>query len=219
MNRRLAIAVLALIAVAAPVSAGGLSGQYIEARTCDIWTGPCFANSEMNLTGKNAVLGWKVEKGSLDDVKLDGLSVVAVLAASDTLGLTQTGEGRAILIVDSRASDSQKAALVNFVKKQGGDLVKNIVAVQSAKVELSLCECDDKACARLKAGAATIETRCLKDHDRICGHEDTFYPPLAKGVSAKPAVASQLAFTGRGLKETWKETDRRGAFVGTFEIR
>jgi hypothetical protein len=219
MNRRLAIAVLALIAIAAPVTAGGISGQYIEARTCDIWTGPCFANSEMNLTGKHAVLGWKVEKGSVGDVKLDGLSVVAVLAASDTLGLKQTGEGKAILIVDSRASDSQKAALVDLVKKQGGDLVKNIVAVESAKVEMSLCECDQKACARLKAGDATIETRCLKDHDRICGHEDTFYPPLAKNVIANPAVASQLAFTGKGLKETWKETDRRGAFVGTFEIR
>ena len=63
MSRRLAFAALALLIVTASVRAEGLTGQYIEARTCDIWTGPCFANSEMNLTGKNAVMGWKIDKG------------------------------------------------------------------------------------------------------------------------------------------------------------
>src|SRR5262249_2388031 len=82
MNRCLAVAVLALFAVAAPLSAAGITGQYVEARTCDVWTGACFANAEMNLTGKNAVLGWKVEKGALDNVALDGLGVVAVVQAT-----------------------------------------------------------------------------------------------------------------------------------------
>jgi hypothetical protein len=218
MNRRLALVILALVAVAAPVGAAGISGQYIEARTCDIWTGPCFANAEMNLGGKHALLGWKVEKGSLNDVSLDGLSVVAVVASSDTLGLDQTGPAKAILIVDSRASQSQKAALVQLAKKQGGDLVKNVVAVESAKVDLTLCECKDNACARLKAGTASIETRCIKHHDKVCGNEDAFYPPLAKGVKATPAVAVEHAYTGKGFKETWKEADRRGAYVGTFAV-
>src|SRR6516165_5011627 len=81
MKRLLLLAVAALLTSAAAAQAGGLTGQYIEARTCDVWTGPCFANAEMNLSGKHAVLGWKVEKGTLDNVRLDGLSVVAVLAA------------------------------------------------------------------------------------------------------------------------------------------
>jgi hypothetical protein len=219
MNRWLALAALALLAFAVPVSADGLTGQYIEARTCDIWTGPCFANSEMNLTGKNAVMGWKIDKGQFDGVALDGLGVVAVIAASDTLGLEQTGAAKAVLIVDSRATQSQKAALVKLAKKQGGDLTKNVLAVESAKIELTTCECENKSCARLQAGTAHIETRCLKDHDRICGHEDAFYPPLVKGVTARPAVASKHGYAGDGFKSTWKETDRRGAYVGTFEIQ
>src|SRR5438045_2201180 len=97
-----------LVLSAACVNAAGLTGQYIEARTCDVWTGPCFANAEMNLTGKHAVLGWKVDKGSLGAVRLDGLGVVAVVAAHDTLGLTQTGPARAVLIVDRRADDAQR---------------------------------------------------------------------------------------------------------------
>src|SRR3954454_23047975 len=92
MTRCLSLAVLALALVAAPVSAAGISGSYIEARTCDVWTGPCFANAEVNLGGKHAVLGWRIDKGSLDNVSLDGLGVVAVVAASDTLGIAQAGQ-------------------------------------------------------------------------------------------------------------------------------
>src|SRR5437868_14460259 len=114
MSRWLTLTIVALIAVAAPVSAAGISGQYIEARNCDVWTGPCFANSEMNLTGKNAVMGWKIDKGSLDNVRLDGLSIVAVVAASDTLGLEQTAPSRAVLIVDSKANALQRAALIRL---------------------------------------------------------------------------------------------------------
>jgi hypothetical protein len=219
MNRCLAFAALVLFVVAAPVSAAGLSGQYIEARTCDIWTGPCFANAEMNLTGKNAVMGWKIDKGQLDGVNLDGLGVVAVIAASDTLGLSQTGAAKAILIVDSRASADQKAALVKLAKKQGGELIKNVISVESAKIDLTLCECENKSCARLEAGTAHIETRCLKHQDNVCGHDDAFYPPLAKGVTARPAVATEHGYKGRGFKSTWEESDRRGAYVGTFEIQ
>jgi hypothetical protein len=219
MKRWLAFVALAALLVALPANAAGISGKYIEARTCDIWTGPCFANSEMNLGGKNAVLGWKIDKGEWNGVKLDGLGVVAVLATSDTLGLEQTGPGKAVLIVDERATSAQKDALVRLVQKQGGKLVKNIVAVHSAKIELTLCECENKSCAILEAGKAHIETRCFKDHDKICGHEDAFYPPLAKNVTAKPAVASNHGYTGDDIHATWTESNRRGAYVGTFEVR
>jgi Protein of unknown function (DUF1326) len=197
-----------------------LTGTYIESRTCDVWTGPCFANSEMNLGGKHAVLGWKVDKGSVAGVKLDGLGVVAVVSASDTLGLDQTGPAKAILIVDQRADKAQKEALVRLAQDQGGELTKNVLAVETAAVELDLCKCEEGGCARLKAGAARIETRCISDkHDKVCGNESAFYPPLAKSVEAKPAVAVEHGYNGKAFKETWKETDRRGAYLGSFAIR
>src|SRR5947199_7142038 len=106
LKRCLPFAVFALVLAAVPLHAAGITGDYIEARTCDVWTGPCFANAEMNLGGKHAVLGWKIEKGSLDNAVLDGLGVVAVVAASDTLGLKQTGRAKAILVVDSGADEA-----------------------------------------------------------------------------------------------------------------
>jgi hypothetical protein len=219
MNRWLAIAVLALLVVTVPVSAAGVSGKYVEARTCDVWVAACFANSEM-ISGKHAVLGWKVDKGTIDNAKLDGLSVVAIVAASDTLGLEQTGPAKAMIIVDSQANAAQRKALIKLAKQQGGKLVKNVIKVESADIDLTICKCDGNACARLKAGDAKIETRCIDaKHDKVCGGESAFYPPLAKGVTAKAAMATENSFTGKGFKETWKETDRRGAYVGTFAAK
>jgi hypothetical protein len=220
MKRLLAVAVVTLTVFAAPAAAAGIKGQYIEARTCDIWTGPCFANAELNLAGKNAVLGWKVDKGEFDNVNLDGLGVVAVVAASDTLGVKQTGDAKAVLIVDSRANKEQRAALVRLAKQQGGELLAHVVSVETAKVDLDVCKCAEGGCGVLTAGPARIETRCLDEkHDVICGNESAYYPPLAGNVKVKPAVAVEHSFSGKGVNETWNDTGRRGAYLGSFEVR
>src|SRR5438105_9478032 len=97
-------------------SSAGVRGQYVEARTCDVYTGSCFANADTGLTGKNAVLAWKVESGAVGGTKIDGLGVVAVLSTSETLGLKQTAPGRAVVIVDEKATKAQREALVAFAK-------------------------------------------------------------------------------------------------------
>jgi hypothetical protein len=220
MKRNLSLAAVALLFVAAPLSAAGLTGQYIEARTTDVWTGPCFANADVNLGGKHAIMAWKIDKGQWDKVALDGLGVVAVLAASDTLGTQQTGEGKAVLIVDERANSQQKEALIAFAKKQGGELLRNVVAVRSARVGLSVCNCAEGGCGTLQAGDARIETRCLDHkHDKVCGNESAFFPPLASDVKTQAALATENSYTGKGLDGTWKDSGRRSAYLGTFDIR
>jgi hypothetical protein len=219
MTRWLILVAIALFFVASPAWAGGITGQYLEARTADVYTGPCFANSDMNVAGKNAVLAWKIDKGTLDDVCLDGLGVVVVVAASDTLGLKQTGAARSVLIVDERATEAQRQALIRLAKRQAGDLVGEVKGIETAAIELSVGECLDGGCAHLHAGSAHIATRCIDPkHDKHCGNETAFYPPLAPCVQASCAVATEHAFTGKGLNQTWKDGERRSAYIGSFEV-
>jgi hypothetical protein len=202
------------------LSAPAVRGQYVEARTCDVYGGPCFANADTSLTGKTGVLAWKVESGTVGGTRIDGLGVVAVVAARETLGLKQSAPGKAIVIVDEKATAAQREALVAFVKAQAGDLAHEVVAVRTAKVDLTICACDGEGCATLKAGGVTLTTRCINlEHDKACGNEITLYPPLARGVSAKAAMATEHRFSGTGLNETWTDHDRRGAFVGSFATR
>jgi len=218
--RHLPAVALAVALFAGSASAAELSGKYVEARTCDVWTGPCYANAEMSLSGKNAIIGWMIDKGSFDGVKLDGLGVVAIIAARDTLGMKQSGKAKAVLIVDSRANAKQKAALVKMVKKLAGDLVGEVLAVQTEKIELEVCDCQEGGCAKLVAGKAKITTRCLNaKHDKVCGNESAYYEPLTRGVKATAAMATEHSFQGKGIGSTWSDSNRRGAYLGTFEVR
>jgi hypothetical protein len=213
-------ALLLVSALLAADSSATVRGQYIEARTCDVFTGSCFANADTGLTGKNAVLAWKIEVGTVKGVKLDGLGVIAVLSTSDTLGLKQSAPGRSVILVDERATTGQREALVAFARKQAGKLLGEVIAVRSTPFDLDICKCDGEACATLKAGVVKVKTRCIDAaHDKACGNEDTLYPPLAKGVKAKAALAVEHSFTGKELKETWNDGGRRGAFVGSFAVR
>lgn len=209
---------LALLLACLPAAnASEIRGAYVEARTCDVWTGPCFANADFNLGGKHAVMAWSIERGELDGVSLDGLSVVAVISAANTLGLEQTSPGKAVLIVDEGATAAQREALVTLVRKQAGDLVKDIVACRVAKIQMIACPCKENSCVVLDAGIARVKTRCLDEHkDKACGNESAFYPPLARGTSARPAAVVEHLFRGAGLEGTWSDYERRGAYVGTF---
>lgn len=220
MLRRFTYAALALLLGLAQVQANDITGQYVEARTCDVWTGPCFANADFNLTGKNAVMAWKIERGTVNNVSLEGLSVVAVLSANNTLGLEQTGPTQAVVIVDEKATSAQRDALIHLIKQQGGKLTANIVKVHYAPVSLTICDCKGFTCAELNATVAKVKTRCLDQaHDKACGNESAYYPPLARNVNARVAGVVEHTFRGTGLGETWSDYERRGAYVGSFAIR
>src|SRR5437763_16884595 len=107
-----ATVLLAVVGLASTVSmsAGGttVSGQYVEARTAEIFTGGCIMGSEAETMGKQAVLAWKVDRGTVNGVSIDGLSVVAALAGDVNLGLHEIGGRKAsvksVLYVDERAN-------------------------------------------------------------------------------------------------------------------
>lgn len=210
----------ALVSLAYSTNAAEIVGQYVEARTCDVYTGACFANADTSLTGRNGALAWGVQRGEIDGVRIDGLGIVAVLSAPETLGLRQNREVKSIVIVDEKANASQRSALIKMAKNQSGALLGNIIAVRTAKIEVSICECKEGGCAIVNAGDVRIETRCLDTHkDRGCGADCNFYPPLSKGVTAKAAMTVDHVFKGKDFNETWSDAERRGAYVGTFAIR
>src|SRR5690348_10984244 len=114
----------ASIVSAASLPARSVTGNYIEARTADVYTGPCFANGEIEMAGKEAVFGWKINKGAWQGVDVGGLSVVGVVRSEHTLGdfYIASNPATAVLIVDNKANAEQRLALQNFAKSQAGEL-------------------------------------------------------------------------------------------------
>jgi hypothetical protein len=211
------VLLLALPAAAGEPPQGQIYGDYAEVRTADVYTGPCFANGEVGLTGNEAVLAWRVQKGTWNDVALDGLSVLAVVRANATLGdpYADPLPARVVLIVDERATPAQRTALIDFARRQNRALLNNVVAVKSAPIEFEHLR---HGYTTVKAGSfAVISTRPLHESDQICRNEEVFYQPLVAHLShAMPAMATDSGYQGKDLDVTWREFNRRGSFVGTF---
>lgn len=221
---RMGVAALAAagLAMAAAAPATQVTGEYVEARTADVYTGACFANSEVQLVGNLAVFGWKINKGTWHGVKLDGLAVVAAVRAASTLG-DRTGSAypvKAVLMVDERASVEQRDALQRFAVRQTGDLLQDIVKVEALPIEFQVKGSSIHAASvALTAGTlARIETRSIAQADHVCSHEETWYDPLSKLDHAMPAYTLDHRYAGQDLSTRWSSPDKRSAFVGTFHF-
>jgi hypothetical protein len=221
---KMKLSVVMLMLAATPVFATkpnvpAISGDYLEVRSCDVYTGPCFANAEMGLSGKEGMLVWSVREGAWNGVKLDGLNVIAVVRTDGTLGDLhyQPRSGKAVLVVDAAATQKQRDALVDFARAMAGGLIREVAEVKTAPMQVALGTCDGRGCASVKAGdLVQITTRCLGSKDHLCGNEETFYPPLTKVTDAYPVFTELASFEGRGLNLTWAMVEKRNAFLGHF---
>ncbi len=201
------------------IQADEIRGEYLEARNADIWTGPCFANGEVNIIGNKATMAWKVTEGSFSGVDLSGRSIVAVVFGNQTFGLGKPVTTRTIFIVDQKANSAQREALIAMTKDLAGDMIQNVVAVESAPIDMETGYCDGRGCARLETKFVKIATRCLHEKDSICGHEDLFYPILSKVDDSYAAYTVVHEFVGKQMGETFAHGNSRSAVIGHFSHR
>ena len=200
--------------------AAQITGEYLESRSCDVYTGPCFANGQIGQAGREALMAWKVDQGSWDGVNLTGLSVVLVLNARDTLGFNPSFTVnpfpvKSVILIDEQATPEQRAALVAFVKSSTPKLSDQILRIETAPITLVNDHLSGQG--KLVAGdMARIETRAMSKKDCVCTNEAVFYPPLTRISNSQPAYALLTSYTGGGLDNTWEANGARSAFLGTF---
>jgi hypothetical protein len=225
---------LALVAVSnSGAAAAGIRGDYVEARTADVFTGPCFSNAEIFITGKEAMMAWKVTSGSWKGVDLQGLCVAAAVNGSTTFSEDQPEKAAAVLIVDSKANSQERVALIDMAKTLGGARLGRVSVVTSARMSLKLEEHASPAtplqhsvhvmpqsprASFWAAGIAQIVTRPLDERDHACGNEVVAYPPLSKSVDVQPAYTLGHSFKGNGLSTQWDGPNCRSSFVGHFAL-
>ena len=215
------LCILATTCLAAKIPTTNVRGSYVEARTADVYTGPCFANGEVGQTGKLAVMGWHVENGEWEGVRLDGLSVMGVVRASNTLGnFTETAYPvKAVIIVDEKANAEQRLALQAFAKRMSGDLLTDVVRTVAQPIDFKLGDNSVHSMqAEMIAGnLAKVATRPLNEGDQICHNEGVYYPPLTATEHAMAAYTTANSYEGKELGESWNYPNKRSAFVASFQ--
>ena len=196
-----------------------VSGQYLEIRTCDVYTGPCFANAECGIVGREAALAWKVDRGAIGGVDVAGLAVVAVLSSDATFGnpYETATDVKSVLLLDAKADAAQRDALRSFATAQLEPMRARVTNEHVVAIELATGCCDNAGCATLEAGTiVNAKTRCVHKEDKHCGNESIFYPPLQDVSGVTPAVAETFTVEVPELDARFTEVQRRGAFTARF---
>jgi hypothetical protein len=214
------LAGLAILAVSAgTVLADGdtkptIRGEYVEARTCAVWIGSCFANGEVNLLGKNAIVGWSVTEGSWDGVKLDGLKIVAVLDSEGTLQTKYEGKVKSIAFVDKNATDAQATALVAMAKALAPDHLSNLGKTERKEITSKRQGIEATLTVEKEL---QLKTKAICTCDQASCNAYLFYPAFSKSTQVESAKTDAHSYQGEGLGVRWSDPERQGAMVGTFE--
>lgn len=206
---------------AADSACAEVRGDYVESRTCDVYTGPCFANGEVGISGREAVLAWRIDSGTWGGVDLTGLGVVAIVKANDTLGFgglfhTNPTLCEVAILSDKTASKEQQQALVHLVINRLKPLNPQVVSTTAAEFRLELDHLSGRAV--LQCGPdVRLRTRRIQRGDCVCSNEVAFYPPLTEVENERAVYTERLDAASPFLKISWRTVGRRSAYVGTFE--
>ena len=218
---RVTILTASLVLVGAAAFAAGpgarITGEYVEARTAEVFAGGCIMNSEAETMGRQAIMAWKITSGSFEGVPLEGLTVAAAVAGDRNLGMREMGGEeptavKAIITVDPRATATQRAALVRLVRELSGGLITEVVRVDVAPVRFATSQ--NYVEVSVPESMQLTVNKEMK-HDPSCGAMQWFKPFSTLEQSAM-GVAEAHSFSGQGLGTKWSAPDKRSAFYGTF---
>ncbi len=221
MLRAISLIATAWVGIASTLWADDpLRGTYVEARTCQVYTGPCFANGEVGSTGKDAIMTWRINDGSCAGVDLAGHCVAVVVKASHTLGFKGLGDAeskKAIVIIDASADAQTAAALQRFALSQTGIRDQEVASVHRAEIEMQF-DVDTLNAFVNVDGFAKLTTRKARKGDCICSNESAYYPPLTELKGFVPGVTIEGEVSARRLGTRWSIPDSRTAYMGTFDV-
>jgi hypothetical protein len=217
MNRAIVVAALVAFATSPLLAAGRatITGEYVEARTAEVFAGGCIMASEAETVGKQAVLAWKVDRGSFNGVVLDGLSVVAAVAGDRNLGIQEIGGGKAnvrsAVFVDQRANSAQQRALVAMAKELSKGTVENVVEVSATPIQFA----NRGHLVNVSTNQIALAVNKHMTHDASCGAMQWFHA-FVPSAQATMALAVQNSFSGSALGTKWSDPNKRSAFFGNF---
>lgn len=120
-------------AAAADPTAGGVSGDYLEVRSNQVYTCGCLYSGEQVTGGREAVLAWNFREGSLAGKPLHDVRVVAVLMGATSLSIGESPRV-SVLYVDGLEADRQ-ADFLRWMQARYGNLLGDVLAVHQAPIQ------------------------------------------------------------------------------------
>lgn len=214
--KRLMLTVAAVLVATSAQAGGAITGQYVEARTAEVFAGGCIMSSEAETIGRQAVLAWRIDAGVWEGQTLDGLAVVAAVSGDRNLGVREIGGEapsyvRAQIFVDERATPAQQQALARLAQELSRGLMTEIVEVTPVPVRFAR----ENGTIQVAAGEARLEVQTAVAHKPGCGAMKWF-TPFSSVQQPRLGLTTAHSFSGETLDTRWSAPNRKSAFHGTF---
>jgi hypothetical protein len=186
-------------------------GDWFDVCRCDI---PCPCEFAQAPTDNwcEGVLAWHIREGHYGDVRLDGLSVIAIGAFEGNLW---AGEGKATMgmFIDEKSDDQQREALQMIFSGQAGgfpaqfaEFIGEVRGVEFAPIEFEVAE-------DLGSWRAEIPGKVLASAEALTGPTT----PLGERVQLLNPPGSEVGPSGNVATWGRATADRAQAFGWNFE--
>lgn len=187
-----------------------LAGTYFEACNCEVAC-PCVFLSAPTTGECTALVGWHIERGSFDQVSLDGLNVALAVYAPGHMAQVKW---QVALYLDAQANEAQQQALTQiFTGQVGGhpgllvSHVGEVLGIKSVAIDYHAegkrrhMRLADIAEAEITALAGQGEADITISNHPLC---------VAPGYPAVVAKSQHLRYHDHGLQ--WELSEKNGYY-------
>ena len=119
-----------------------IEGRLLEVCTCNVLC-PCWVGEDPDFKTCDTVIAWGIEKGSIDGVNVDGLTMA--VSAHIPKNILIPKSWKAVVFVDDRSTAEQEDAMIRlFTGQLGGavadlaGLIGEVVAVERSPITFSV---------------------------------------------------------------------------------
>ncbi len=179
-----------------------IEGPHVANCNCDYGC-PCqFAALPTDGTCK-AVVGWRIDKGHFGETRLDGLFAVQTVAWP---GPIHEGNGAMQLIIDERADEAQRAAIVAIMQGEGSEPGTSMLKIYRdmcstwhepvfAKIELSI-DVESRSARLVVPGIVDTTVESLKNQVTGAEHRARIDQPYGKEFFIAEVASGTTTATG-----------------------
>jgi len=217
--KHLAIAVFVSLLCALPLvadQAPTVSGDYVEARSNEVYTCGCLYSGQMMTAGREAILAWRITRGVYQGTPLAGVKVAAVIVGDANLS-AYDGPRRTALYLDESASDAQLQAIVALWQREYSRALGKIAAVHRASI--SFTQQGDGV--RLSI-PNLVEVQARKARLPEDAHPGSFrwYEPFVPLRNSSLVTALNYEYSGVDFQHQWQDLmPSINGYLGEFALQ
>jgi hypothetical protein len=209
----LGAAVALAMSMAGPGSAApAVSGDYLEARTANVYVGACHAGGEYGTMGREAVLAWHFRDGAWQGTDLKGVSAVAVMAGNDNLDRKEV-QRHTVLYLDAAATPAQREALQALLQAKFGATFGELREVKTAPIAFE----QGDATYRVRVGdLVRLDVNKEPSHTCCTMPMEVWYQPFVPVPGSRVGFTALNEFKGTAQMPSWSRVGQNSAIFGAF---